>query len=81
MAYTPYTWASGETIEAQKLNRMEAGIQEAMEKGGSGLPILNDQVSGLTYALVVENGIPMLVEVAGGGSDALEILDDDNGIV
>lgn len=38
MAYTPKTWACGETITAEKLNNIEEGIQEALEccEGGGG---------------------------------------------
>ena len=35
MAYTKYTWTDGEVINAQKLNHMEDGIEDA-GSGGSG---------------------------------------------
>ena len=31
MAYTPHTWECGETITQNNMNRMEEGIQEALE--------------------------------------------------
>ena len=34
MAYTPKTWACGDTITADELNRMEQGIAEASQSGG-----------------------------------------------
>lgn len=34
MAYTPKTWACGETIKAEDLNNLEEGIQEALEGSG-----------------------------------------------
>ena len=35
MAYTPKTWACGDTITAEELNRMEEGISSA--SGGDGI--------------------------------------------
>lgn len=34
MAYTPKTWACGDTITAEELNRMEEGISSAQSAGG-----------------------------------------------
>lgn len=39
MAYTPNTWATGDTITAQKLNNMEQGIANA---GGMVVPTFTD---------------------------------------
>ncbi len=36
MAYTPTTWASGDIISTEKLNKIEQGIVEASSSGGSG---------------------------------------------
>lgn len=36
MAYTPTTWATGDTITAAKLNNIEDGIVEAAQSGGGG---------------------------------------------
>ena len=33
MSYTPYTWQSGETITAEKLNNIEAGISTIIPSG------------------------------------------------
>ena len=38
MSYSEYTWQTGETITAEKLNNLEGGVQEALECcGGSAL--------------------------------------------
>lgn len=31
MSYTPTTWATGDTITSEKLNKIETGIEEAHE--------------------------------------------------
>lgn len=36
MAYTPTTWASGDIISAEKLNKIEQGIVETSSSGGGG---------------------------------------------
>ena len=36
MSYTPTTWATGDTITADKLNHMEDGIADATSGGGGG---------------------------------------------
>ena len=35
MSYSEYTWQTGETITAEKLNNLEGGVQEALAGGGS----------------------------------------------
>ena len=42
MSYTPTVWANGDTITAQKLNKMENGIADAGGGGGTGAVIVND---------------------------------------
>lgn len=44
MAYTKKTWECGETITADALNRMEDGIEEAIQSGG-GTPLILEVVS------------------------------------
>ena len=34
MSYSEYTWQTGETITAEKLNNLEGGVQEALAGGG-----------------------------------------------
>ena len=46
MAYTPNTWAAGDTITAQKLNNMEQGIADA---GGALVGFTNHNMGG-TYS-------------------------------
>lgn len=43
MAYTPKTWACGDTITADELNRMEEGISSA--QGGGGTPLVVNVVA------------------------------------
>ena len=46
MAFEPKTWACGDTITAQELNRMEQGIDEASDKGyecTEGMEVLADE--------------------------------------
>lgn len=40
MAYTPKTWACGDTITAEELNRMEEGISSAQSGGGTSEPLI-----------------------------------------
>ena len=35
MSYNEYTWQTGETITAEKLNNLEGGVQEALASGGA----------------------------------------------
>ena len=36
MSYSEYTWQTGETITAEKLNNLEGGVQEALAGSGGG---------------------------------------------
>lgn len=56
MAYTPTTWASGDTITATKLNKMESGIANA---GGALIVTIEDDTLDKTWQEIhdaVENG-------------------------
>lgn len=46
MAYEPTTWASGDTITATKMNKIEQGIAN-----GGGAFVVNDTLSGGTHTL------------------------------
>ena len=41
MAYTPTEWVTGDVITAEKLNKMEDGIESASSGGGGGGLIVN----------------------------------------
>lgn len=43
MSYSEYTWQTGETITAEKLNNLEGGVQEALANG-SGSPLVLEVV-------------------------------------
>ena len=59
MAYTPNTWATGDTITAAKLNNMEQGIASA---GGGGVFIVNESNGTLdkTWQEISDAGFSLL---------------------
>lgn len=49
MAYTPTDWHCGDTIDANKLNNIESGIQEAL--GKSGVKSVNGMTGNVTLTI------------------------------
>lgn len=49
MSYTPTTWQTGDTITAEKLNKLEQGVSEA---GGSSLPAVTATDNGDVLTVV-----------------------------
>lgn len=70
MSYTRHTWVDDESVTYEKLNNVEAGIEEAMESGGGGVDAVvwfpnsteGYQVSGDFQAALakVQQGIPLV---------------------
>lgn len=59
MAYTKKTWVNGEVIDAAKLNNIETGINEAIQKanssGGTGGAVpVNHASADTTYGMATE---------------------------
>ncbi len=58
MSYSEYTWQTGETITAEKLNNLEGGVQEALDCCGGG---------GITFTCTIEQIQPS-TECSTGGT-------------
>lgn len=82
MAYTPNTWATGDTITAAKLNNMEQGIASA-----SGGPLLvtvgpaqdeENMVLDKTWAeihdAILSNGVTIIEREVGDGYESTTLL-------
>lgn len=74
MAYTPTTWATGDTITAAKLNKLEQGVAN----GGSGLVVELTSKTGTadhTFAEIfnaLKAGIPVYLHYPPDGGDDWE---------
>ena len=70
MSYTPTTWATGDTITATKLNKIENGIASA---GGYDLVIVADTTNGHQFGYLTTSDITV---VEGNILDVEEKIDD-----
>lgn len=60
MSYTPTEWTSGDIISSEKLNKLEAGVEQAIE-----LPDTTGASDG--DVLTLDNGEPTWAAPSGGG--------------
>ena len=72
MAYTPNTWAAGDTITAQKLNNMEQGISDA----GGGALYVKISVDGET--VTADTPITDINAALNAGREVIGIYSTDN---
>lgn len=63
MAYTPNTWATGDTITAQKLNNMEQGIASA----GGGAYVVNVTLNDSTHTMTCDKAASAIYTASQSG--------------
>ena len=90
MAYTPTTWAEGDLITAQKLNKIEGGIQEAGASGGPLMCTITDNYGDYTLnktagevMAAVNSGAPVMAIYVDGSVYITYILfkaEDDSSV-
>ena len=73
MSYSKYTWQTGETITAEKLNNLEGGVQEALA-GGSRLIATPNQNNILdkTWQQIYDAFPNVVIEIGVEGESYLE---------
>lgn len=69
MSYTPTEWTSGDIISSEKLNKLEAGVEQAIE-----LPDTTGASDG--DVLTLDNGEPTWAAPSGGGGGVLVVTMD-----
>lgn len=70
MSYTPTEWNTGDIISSEKLNKLEAGVEQAIE-----LPDISGASDG--DVLTLDNGEPTWAAPSGGGGVLIATLRAD----
>ena len=81
MAYTPNTWATGDTITAQKLNNMEQGIASSGALVVNIVPIPDDEFGNTTldktwqeiHDAVLSSGVTIVTREIYEGQDLISV--------